>query len=229
MRYPIGAPISQGYTTSMAEGTILSLIVTYRYWILFPVACFEGPVTAFVIGTLAALGYFNVWISLCILLLGDIVPDAAYYFIGKFGERASVTKKYLAKVGIGERELEVIRNLWHKHAGKTMFFSKLAYGLSTAFLISAGLVGMPFGRFFSYALLVTVAQYGILMFLGYHFSNALSTVSSVLEHIQYLFAGVVVVAVAYYYFTRYMRTKLLAEKKEEEQEESEEKLGGKIN
>ena len=54
-----------------------------------------------------------------------------------------------------------------------MFMSKLAYGLSTLLLVSAGMVNLPIGKFFRLALIVTLFQYALLMYAGYHFGNAL--------------------------------------------------------
>src|SRR5579859_2852137 len=73
----------------------LHLILVYRYWILFPLACFEGPITGFIIGTLVALGYFNVFAAYFLLVMGDIIPDTAYYLLGRYGEKGTFVKKAL--------------------------------------------------------------------------------------------------------------------------------------
>ena len=195
---------------------LLHLILVYRYWILFPIACIEGPITGFVVGTLVALGYFNVFGAYLLLVFGDIVPDTAYYLLGRYGERATLITKYLGKVGIGEEQLEVVRRLWHVHTGKTMFFSKLAYGLSTPFLISAGFLRVEPKRFFQYALPVTFGQYAILMALGYFFgASYYQVITESFDGIGIVIAAVVVVGVLYFLFTRFMRRKLLQTEKDE--------------
>ena len=197
----------------MNADTLIHLVEQYRYWILFPLACFEGPIVAFVVGTLVALGYFNPYLAFVVLVFGDIIPDTGYYFLGRWGAGTALAKKYMAKLG----SMEIVRRLWHEHGGKTMFFSKLAYGLSTAFLVSAGLVHMPLRTFLRYAVPITLVQYGILMFLGYHFGNSFGTVTNILDHIQIVIAAIIIVAIGYYFLTRYMRTRLLREEKEEEE------------
>jgi membrane protein DedA with SNARE-associated domain len=202
----------------MSLDTVIHLIETYKYLILFPIAALEGPVTGFIVGMLIAFGYLNPIAAYFVLVMGDLVPDTAYYLLGRFGESKNLIAKYFAKVGITEEHFSAVRALWHKHPGKTMFFSKLAYGLSTPFLISAGLVGMKPAKFFMYALPVTFVQYAVLMVLGYKFSSSFGTVSNIFAHIQYVFAGLVVVFVAYYFLAKYMRTRLLAAEKEAEAE-----------
>ena len=201
------------YNESRMEG-IAHLIIAYRYLILFPLAFFEGPIVAFVVGTLAAAGYFNVFGAYGILILGDLIPDTGYYLLGRYGERKALITRAVSAIGIREDHFSVIRHLWHNHGKKTMFFSKLAYGLSTPFLISAGLVHMPMKRFLSYALPITMIQYAILLFLGYYFSNSFKLVSQSIHDAQIIVAAVVVVAVGYYFLTRFMRKKLLQESRE---------------
>lgn len=200
----------------MSIDSILPLIQNYGYWILFPLAFFEGPITAFIAGTFVALGYFNIVSAYGIMLLGDLLPDVAYYLFGRYGEKKTLISRYAVKMGIKEEHFDAIRRLWQKHPGKTMFFSKLAYGLSTPFLVSAGLVGMSFRRFVQYAFPITIIQYGILLALGYYFGNSFKFVSEGVEIVQVATGGVVVVVVAYYFLTRYMRQKLLKEEAHEE-------------
>jgi membrane protein DedA with SNARE-associated domain len=195
---------------------ITELILHYRYFILFPLACFEGPVISFVVGILAAAGYFNPINAYVVLIFGDIIPDIAYYFLGRYGEHKAIVARYISKIGVTEKHFDVIRKLWHTHTGKTMFFGKLAYGLSTPFLVSAGLVGMSLKKFLAYALPITLVQYAFLLALGYYFGGSFNFISTSLRDVQIIIAAVLVVALGYYFFTRYMRSKLLQEEKKEE-------------
>ena len=198
----------------MSPDIITQLIIDYRYWILFPLACFEGPIISFIIGTFVALGYFNPLYAFGVLVLGDLIPDVAYYSLGRYGEKGTILKKYLSKIGITEGHYEVVRNLWRTHPGKTMFFSKLAYGLSTPFLISAGFLGMPFNAFVTYTLPVTFFQFGLLMLLGYFFGNSYyQAITQSFTGVGICIAAAALVGIAYFFFTRFMRDRLLASEK----------------
>mgnify|MGYP001589607689 FL=1 len=59
----------------MSIDSILPLIQNYGYWILFPLALFEGPITAFIAGTFVALGYFNFFLAFRFVILGELIPD----------------------------------------------------------------------------------------------------------------------------------------------------------
>lgn len=195
---------------------IPQLIILYRYWILFPLAFFEGPLVSILVGFLVSLGYFNFLAAYGILILGDIIPDTLYYLVGRFGKRRSLVARYGKKIGLTSERFAVIERLWEKHPGKTMFMSKLAYGLSTPFLVSAGLVGLPPKLFFTYALPVTFAQYALLLTLGFYFGNAYAFIAKTFEGAELIIAASILAAGAYYFLTAYMRKRLLEEEKQEE-------------
>jgi len=199
------------YTCEMAEDFIIQMVLQYRYWILIPFAIFEGPIIAFVAGALVSFGYLNIFITYAILLLGDIVPDIAYYLFGRYGNQKALITRLAGNIGITEDHFDTIRHLWDNHPNKTMVFTKFAYGLSTPLLVSAGVVGMSLGRFLRSSLPISILQAAILMMIGYYFGNSFKLVSDTLYAVQVAVGGIAVIAIAYYFFVRYMRQKLVRE------------------
>jgi len=187
------------------------LLIAYRYWLLFPLACIEGPLVALVAGVLIALGYFNPLLAYVILLFGDLIPDTIYYFIGRYGGWKSLIKRYGSKIGITDEHTEKVSILWKTHGVRTMWMGKLSYGLSIPFLISAGLVGMPLKRFLQYAIPVTLFQYGVLMALGYYLGNFYALIAESVFGLELLIAGVALAFAGYYIFTVFMKKKVQRE------------------
>ncbi|NQV88325.1 MAG: DedA family protein [Parcubacteria group bacterium] len=186
------------------------IILKYKYLALFPLAAFEGPIIALVVGFFVYLGYLAFIPAYCVLILGDLVPDVIYYYIGRFGHKQKFIEKYGSRFDVISDNFELVEKLWQNHGWKTMFFSKLAYGLSTPFLISAGLVRMPFKRFISYTIPVTLFQYGIIMVLGYYLGSSYIVASKYIEYGAFVIAGLVVVFVlVYIHLSKYARKKLV--------------------
>jgi membrane protein DedA with SNARE-associated domain len=193
----------------MELGVIVLLLEQYRYLILFPLACFEGPILGFISGTLIPLGYFS-WIPLIItLVLADVLPDMAYYLFGRWGKRTSLIEKVGPRLKIIPERFEAVGLLWHTHTFKTMAVTKFAYGLSTPLLITAGLVNVPFRLFWMYSATLAFFQYSLLVSLGYFFGGYFATVQDILVRIQLLVAVAIVVFVLYYIITRSVRSKFL--------------------
>ncbi len=173
----------------------------------------EGPIVAFAAGTLAASGYFNLYALGLFFFIRDLVMDSGYYALGYFGGRTQLAQKLMHKIGVRPEHMEEIRILWEKHAGETMFFGKLSYGIASSFIVAAGTVRMSLTRFFAYGALVAILQYGVLLVLGYYFGNALGgKISTILSHFQYALAGVAIVATGYYIISRRMRQRFLRDK-----------------
>ncbi len=181
---------------------VLTLIEQYRYLIIFPLACIEGPLLAFVTGSLVALGYFDPFILLLVLVLGDIVPDGIYYLLGRYGKKKSLVERVGPKLGITPERFELVRELWFNHTFKTMAITKYAYGLSIPLLISSGLVNLPFRRFWMSSIPLSFLQYGLLMALGYFFGSSFLLVQDTLLRVQMGIAALAVVGLGYYFITR---------------------------
>ncbi len=185
------------------------LLEQYRYFILFPIACFEGPMIAFIAGTLIPLGYFSVVPLIITLIFADVIPDLAYYFFGRWGKERSLIEKMGPKLKITPERFEVVRNLWHTHPFKTMAVTKFAYGLSTPLLITAGLAHLPFNTFWRYSAVLAAFQYSVLVGLGYFFGGYFATVESTLVRAEMLVAAAAIVFAGYYIIVRRVRAQFL--------------------
>lgn len=200
----------------MSLETITPLIIEYRYWILIPLAFLEGPLVSLSAGLLASLGYFNPWVVLAVLIGKDVSVDAVCYAVGRWGNHDNLVHRYARKIGIHEEHWDAVERLWEHHPWRTMFLSKIAYGLSLAFLVSAGLSRIPYKKFWFYALQISLIQYGGLMALGYFFGNSISIVKDVVDLVSIAIAVLSVGAIAYYMFSLRMRKKLMVDEKKEE-------------
>lgn len=196
---------------------LVALILQYRYLILFPLACVEGPMLGFIVGILVSLDYFNPFGALLVLVLGDIIPDITYYFIGRFGKSRSLLEKWGPHIGITPDRADLVRNMWFNHTGKTMLITKFAFGLSTPLLITAGLIHLPFNRFWKYSVPLSLLQYSVLLSLGYFFGGSFAKVESGFLRVQIIVAAVAVLFVVYYLVTSQVKKRFLAEQKEEQE------------
>ncbi len=183
----------------MPSGAIISFLLKYRYAALFPLACFEGPIFSLVVGFLISLGYFSFFPAYIVLIFGDLVPDTVYYYIGRYGHKKDLLAKYSKRSKLLAQSVPHLSRLWHEQGRKTMFWSKLAYGLSTPFLISAGLVKLPVQKFWSYAIPVTLIQYALIMTIGYFLGNSYQSASHYISGLGIVVALIVVIAVVYFF------------------------------
>ena len=203
------------YTISMELMTptgVTQLILEYRWWILVPLAIIEGPIVALVAGTLAAVGYFNIYVLCVFFFIRDVGMDLVYYAVGHYGGRTAFVDRMMKKIGVTADHLSRVHDLWERRPGMAMLVGKLAYALSIAFIVVAGVVRMNLGKFIWYGSLVAVLQYGILLFAGYFFGASMGdNILHILENIQYVIAFIALAIIAYYLISWRMRQKFLKE------------------
>ena len=64
---------------------IVAILGQYGYAVLLPIAVVEGPAMAVIAGALVASGQMNGVVACVLLVLADLVGDAGYYGLGRFG------------------------------------------------------------------------------------------------------------------------------------------------
>lgn len=196
---------------------IIKFLTTYKYLALFPLACIEGPIIALVVGFLTRLGYLNFLLAFSIMILGDFIPDTIYYSIGYFGNRNKIIEKYDTKSKIISRHMMFLNKMWSKHTVKTMFMSKLAYGISTPLLVSAGVVHLSYKKFIWPALYVTIFQYGVIMAVGYYLGNSYGLAENYIIHTTIIVAVLAGIFIAVYFIMqKYVRNKFIQMEEQEE-------------
>ena len=194
-----------GYTARMDPASLMTILLTYRYWVLLPLAIVEGPMLAFACGVLVSLGILGALPTLCILVIGDIIPDTVFYSLGRFWSDRPFVKRLALRIGVTDDHFKDAQSLWHEHPGKTMLMSKFAYGISSAFLFMAGLMRMPALRFYGYSISISIAHYIVSMSAGYYFGASLVAAGEAIRIIEYGVAGTAVLISAYVTVMWYMR------------------------
>lgn len=188
---------------SLSPDTLFNLLLAYRYWLLLPLACVEGPLVALLAGVLISTGHLA-WIpTFGIMILGDFIPDTLFYWIGRLGHRQKFIRKKLGQ------QLSTIEKLWHEHTFKSVFIAKWTAGIAPALLMTAGLSRISLWRFLSHALPVTAVTYGTLIVVGYNFGSSLQFINHSFELMQLTIAiAVVVVFLFFWGMSRYAKRTL---------------------
>lgn len=196
----------------MNTDAIIPLLLTYRYWILFPLTFIEGPIISLIAGLFVANGTLSLLPTYIILCLGDIVPDTLYFGVGTLGRSADFLSRYLHRFGFSEKRLLSIERLWQQHTFKSVLFSKWAYGLSTPLLMTAGLAKIPVGTFLRIVIPVVLIQYAILLMIGYEFGSSYAIINTYIQDAGWLVAiGVIVFLVLYFFVSQHVKRVFLRE------------------
>ena len=155
------------------------IIVNYGAWtyaILFIVIFVEtglvvmpflpGDSLLFAAGTFAALGSFNVWGLIGLLIVAAVLGDAVNYSIGHYlGDRAYNIK------WIKKEYLEKTHAFFEKHGGKAIFLARFVPIVRTFAPFVAGIGKMSYTYFATYNIVGGVPWVFLFTLLGSFFGN----------------------------------------------------------
>jgi len=172
----------------MSFSSLIALLVTYKYLVLFPLALVEGHIVSIVVGFLAHLGYINAFLAGVIIVCGNLTGDLVLYFLGLWkGESVLIRSgKYF---GITEESVLKSKKIFTAHRGKILFFSKVTngFGLAVAILFTAGTLRIPFRIFLFWNILGECVWTGMLLLFGFFFGKAYTSFENI------FFQGVLIV------------------------------------
>jgi membrane protein DedA with SNARE-associated domain len=171
------------------------------YSLMFIGMLIEGPVITAAGAFLAALGYFNLWAVFGLSLLGNLLPDIAYYALGYWG-REQFIDKYGRYFGLTKRKVKNIEAMIHRNAGKSLIAIKLIPLLATPGLVVAGASRMPRGKYALWSLAITIPSSFFYLILGYYFGAAYDRVNHYLNIGAYLTIIVIVIVLLVLYFEK---------------------------
>jgi membrane protein DedA with SNARE-associated domain len=186
------------------------------YSLMFVAMLIEGPVITAAGAFLAALGYFNLWAVFGLSLLGNLLPDAAYYILGFWG-REQFIDKYGRYFGLTRRKVKNIEAMIHKNAVKSLIAIKLIPLLATPGLVVAGASRMDVKKYALWSLVITVPSSLLYLILGYYFGAAYDRINHYLNVGAYLVVVVIIIVIVVLWLERKV-SKEIGEKIEKEVE-----------
>ncbi len=178
----------------MWEQYWLAKLLVYKYFIAFPLAIIEGPIVMVACGFLLRLGTFSFWPIYLVLMLGDLVADIVWYFVGFYGARKFVDRwgKYFS---ITEESVERLEKLFENHQNKILFLSKITmgFGFALATLIAAGMARVPLKKYIIFNFLGGFVWTALLMGAGYFFGHLYTMIDKSFKSAFVLFLIVILV------------------------------------
>ncbi len=178
------------------------------YLIIVVLACAEGPIISMIFGVLIKLGYFSFIPVYAALMIGDLMGDTVWYYIGRRWGHGFISRfgKY---VSITEDKVSIINRIFHNHKYKILFVSKISngFGFALVTLMTAGIVRIPFVKYLSVNLIGQFIWSGILIGVGYFFSNLYMQVDSVLSKVGIVAFFLIIVA-AFLGYKNYLKNRI---------------------
>jgi membrane protein DedA with SNARE-associated domain len=129
-------------------------------------------------------------------VLGDMIGASIAYAIGYYGRRELV-ERHGNKLHISERRLNRAHRWFERYGSPVIVLSRCIPFARAAFPYAAGVVRMPFVRFFAFATLGSIIWISALGVLGNAVGSNWQSWRHNLEYVDYVAAALLVAAIAY--------------------------------
>lgn len=146
---------------------MLHFLLTHAYQAMIPLALFEGPIVAVASGAGVATGKINPVYAALIIAFGALFQDTLYYWIGRWTESKPGVRAFAKRARLLRDTVQPLKDAWHHDFFLTVVTSKFAYGLYAPILVTAGMAGLPFGRFLMLSLAVSAVVLGAWFGAGF--------------------------------------------------------------
>lgn len=186
--------------------SLLNLLSEHRYIFAFLGALFEGTYIMILAGILFKFGYFKFWAVMSVLATGYFLNGFGIYLMGHLGGYR-ILEKWGRRLRITKKLLEKLEGYFKKHSVKTLFITRITYGLSFPTLLIAGSFRMKWKKFLLVNLIATLVWIGATFGLGYVFGVSYEALGKVTKGIAIgltiaLFIVIILVSVLIVYWLR---------------------------
>ncbi|NMB53631.1 MAG: hypothetical protein GYA15_02925 [Leptolinea sp.] len=193
---------------------VVNQIGSWNYLIIALLVAVEGPIVTLLGASASASGYLKTGFVLAAAALGNLSADLVWYNLGYLGKMEWLLP-YQRWLGIKPRQMNHLQDEMHRHAAKILFFAKLSAGFMIPSLLAAGMAKVPLKKWLPTLLAGEMIWTGALVFIGYHGTKMLSSISKGVEYIL-LFSSLIFLAVMVYYIRRALRSSGVFDEKSNE-------------
>lgn len=186
---------------------ILQFIASYGYWIAIPIMIIEGPVITIVMGFLASLGLFNIFVVIALGTLSDLISDTGFYFSGRHGGERILRKLKIPLLHQNEF-LQKVRTRFVTHPGKIFFGAKVLTGVAQTTFVLAGVTKINYKKILKYTIPGGMIWSAGLALLGYYFGKNSNDISRILSRTGIILFALLILFLLYeFWFGKYLAKK----------------------
>ena len=185
---------------------LIQILEQYGYAIVFLGAVIGGELVVLIAVFLASLGMFNIYLVVLFGMMGIVISDNLWYFVGTklrgrldYCKDRFCPKKYQYKI-------ESFSEKFTDHYAKFLILSKFVYGARIITLITSGYQRIPYRKFVKFNLIGSTSWMGIIVFLGYVMGISWNYLAKYNEYAKYyVLFGLLVLFVIRYIFNKFIK------------------------
>jgi membrane protein DedA with SNARE-associated domain len=153
----------------------------WTYIILALLVAVEGPIATLLGAAAASAGLMRPMPVFIASVTGNLTADSLWYTLGYLGKTDWI-HRFGRRLGLRESLINHLKQNMLAHATKVLFLAKLTVSFVIPSLIAAGLLRIPWRRWFPALILAETLWTGSLILIGYYTTEALKRVEQGVEY-----------------------------------------------
>jgi membrane protein DedA with SNARE-associated domain len=140
-------------------------------------------------------GFARWWVALPVSIAGVLAGDVVLYWVGRrWGE--SIVQWRIVRSVLNRQREERLKAAYRRHAVKTVIVARPIIGLRAAAFLTAGIAGVPFGRFVAADCGAALVGVTMIFWLAYLFTDQLTEALADVRRVERWLALVALVVAA---------------------------------
>jgi membrane protein DedA with SNARE-associated domain len=153
----------------------------WTYIILALLVAVEGPIATLLGAAAASAGLMRPMPVFFAAAAGNLTADSLWYTLGYMGKTEWILH-FGRRLGLRESLIDHLKQNMLAHATKVLFLAKLTVSFVIPSLIAAGLLRIPWRRWFPALIVAETIWTGSLVLIGYYTTEALKRVERGVEY-----------------------------------------------
>ena len=153
----------------------------WTYLVLALLVAIEGPIATLLGAAAASAGLMRPILVFIVAAFGNLTADSLWYSLGYAG-KVETALRLGRRLGIRQELLESLEKGLQIHATKIMLMAKLTMSFMIPSLLAAGLVKVPWRRWFPAVFGGEMLWTGSLVLIGYYATEAIKRVERGIEY-----------------------------------------------
>lgn len=138
----------------------------WSYFLLILLVIVEGPSATLLGAAAASAGLMKPSLVFLAATIGNLTADSLWYSIGYLGKPEWFTR--FQRFGLRQRLIEHLKRSMTKHAVKILLLAKFSVSFMIPALLTAGLLRIPWRRWFPTLIFADTLWTGLLVVIGYY-------------------------------------------------------------
>jgi membrane protein DedA with SNARE-associated domain len=156
----------------------------FGYWtyiILGLLVLVEGPIATLLGAAAASAGLMRPWAVFLAAGIGNLCADSLWYTVGYLGKTKWIIQ-FGRRFGVSDSLIKHLEKHMIAHATRVLFLAKLTVSFVIPSLIAAGLLRIPWRRWFPALVVAETLWTGSLVLIGFYTTEAVKRVEQRLEY-----------------------------------------------